>query len=142
MFFSTVRHGLMANYRKTTPRSGPGPVTSRPSSSTVPRVFGRSPARMFRRVVLPHPLGPTTVKNSPSSTSRSTPSSATTRSLVNGLTYSCPSPRIVIFAVTSSAFLLLSAASARWLQIGEELRVHFHHFLDETKLKALLPRDR
>src|SRR5215813_4158773 len=71
---------------------------------------------MFSRVVLPHPLGPTTVKNSPSSTSRSTPSSATTRSLVNGLTYSCLSPRIVIFAVTSlGAYRKISTRFCRLL---------------------------
>src|SRR5206468_8427864 len=100
---------------------------------TGPRLFGENSAKTIKRVVLPHPLWPTDVKNSPPPTSRSTPSGATTRSLVKGLTYSCPSPRIVIFAVTSSA---------RRLQIGKELRVRLHHFLDEPELEALLPRDR
>jgi hypothetical protein len=37
---------------------------------------------------------------------------------------------------------LVGAASARWLQVREKLRVRLHHFLDELEFKALLPWER
>ena len=52
--------------------------TSTPPSSTRPSVGRSNPAIMRRHVVLPDPDGPSIEKNSPSRTSRSTPSTATT----------------------------------------------------------------
>src|SRR5688572_7286064 len=139
MFRSTVRQGRMANSWKTTPRSRPGPVTGRPSTSTLPRVGVTRPARMPSSVDLPQPLGPTMVRNSPAGTSRSRPSRASTRSRVNGLTYSCPRPRRAILAVTAGA---APAPSGRRLEVREELRVALGDLVDEPELDALLPGER
>src|SRR5581483_10626096 len=47
-------------------------VTSRPNSSTVPEVAGKSPAMTLKSVVFPAPLGPRMARRSPGATSRST----------------------------------------------------------------------
>src|SRR5262249_3284254 len=47
------------------------------SISIVPEVTDSRPARMRNSVVLPHPLGPTIMKNSPEAMSTDTPSIAT-----------------------------------------------------------------
>ena len=52
--------------------------TSSPPSSTLPEVGASNPAIIRRQVVFPDPEGPSIEKNSPSRTSRSTPSTATT----------------------------------------------------------------
>src|SRR6185436_16426726 len=52
------------------PRSGPGPTTSRPWTRISPASPGMKPPRTWSSVLLPHPLGPTTVTNSPSATVR------------------------------------------------------------------------
>jgi len=46
------------------------------SISMVPELTWSSPARMRNSVVLPHPLGPTIMKNSPWAMSTATPSMA------------------------------------------------------------------
>src|ERR671933_868357 len=51
---------------------GFGRVTRVPSNTTSPCVSGVSPAMLRRRVVLPQPLGPSTVRNSRSCTDRLT----------------------------------------------------------------------
>jgi hypothetical protein len=51
-----------------------------------PAVAAISPSTTDRNVVLPQPEGPTIETNSPSMTSRSTPSSAMSRVLVRGWT--------------------------------------------------------
>ena len=51
------------------PRSGPGPVTSAPSSSTRPWVARSRPATMRSSVDLPQPEGPRMVMKSLSATS-------------------------------------------------------------------------
>ena len=56
-----------------------GPRTARPSSSTCPLLAASSPATMRRNVVLPQPDGPTSAMNSPRSTARSMPRSASDR---------------------------------------------------------------
>src|ERR1700710_159641 len=48
-----------------TPRSGPGPETGAPKIATLPAFASMKPPTMFNNVVLPQPLGPSTVKNSP-----------------------------------------------------------------------------
>src|SRR5215471_3226623 len=53
-----------------------------------PALFSNNPATTERNVVLPQPDGPTIDTNSPSMIFRSTPSSATSRVLVRGWTYS------------------------------------------------------
>src|SRR5580692_4643484 len=73
---NTVRHGNKLSFWNTKPRSRPGSFTARPSSNTSPAVACSSPATMRRKVVLPQPLGPTTEMNSPRSTSRLMPRSA------------------------------------------------------------------
>jgi hypothetical protein len=65
---STLRQGKSANDWKTTPRSGPGPLTTRSSTRIRPAVGARKPAIVFSIVVLPHPEGPTTETKSPAST--------------------------------------------------------------------------
>src|SRR5580693_6989145 len=72
----TVRHGSRLSFWNTKPRSLPGSRTARPSSSTSPALACSRPATMRRNVVLPQPLGPTTEMNSPRSTARLMPRSA------------------------------------------------------------------
>ena len=71
MFSRTVFQGNSANCWNTTARSGPGAVTGRPLTLTVPDVGASKPATMRRQVVLPQPDGPTIATNSSSATSRS-----------------------------------------------------------------------
>src|SRR5690606_36956622 len=77
-FSATVRQGNSANSWNTTPRSGPGPSTGRPSTRSSPAVTGSKPPTMCRNVLLPQPDGPTTVTNSPSPTTRLNPRTAST----------------------------------------------------------------
>ena len=60
------------------PRSWPQPVTSRPSTVTLPPDAVSSPMAMRSAVVLPQPLGPISATISPCSTLKDTPSSART----------------------------------------------------------------
>ena len=55
---------------------GGSPVTSRSPICTRPAVGVSRPATVRINVVLPHPDGPSTTRNSPDSTSRSTPATA------------------------------------------------------------------
>ena len=64
MFSRTVSHGNTPYSWNITPRSGPGPATGLPSSSTRPAVGCMKPATMFIMVVLPQPDGPITETNS------------------------------------------------------------------------------
>ena len=80
MFPTTVSHGNSAYSWNTTPRSGPGAITARPSSVTPPLDADSNPATMLSSVDLPQPLGPTMVRNSPTATSRSIAPSACTGS--------------------------------------------------------------
>ncbi len=64
---STVRQGSSTGAWNTMPTSRLGPSTGRPRSSTSPLVRRSRPARILSSVLLPQPLGPTTVTNSPSS---------------------------------------------------------------------------
>src|SRR5262245_66156372 len=57
-----------------------GPRTIVPATRTAPAVTGKSPLVIFKSVLLPQPLRPTTVTNSPSETWKETSSSATTSS--------------------------------------------------------------
>src|SRR6478735_8303286 len=83
-----VRHGSSEASWNTTARSGPGFVTSLPSTRMRPEVAAISPSTTDRNVVLPQPEGPTTETNSPSMTVRFTPPSASSRVLVRGWKYS------------------------------------------------------
>ena len=74
----TVRQSSSTSRWKTTPRLSGGPVTRSPWISTSPAVTGSRPETHFRSVLLPQPLGPTTLTNSPERTSRSMPLSAST----------------------------------------------------------------
>ena len=82
MLSKAVIHGMSEKFWNTTIRSMPGRVTSRPSSTTPPRVGRSRPAMMFSSVDLPHPEWPIIVTNSPRAISSVT-SSNTSR----------PSPR-------------------------------------------------
>src|SRR6516162_8420856 len=55
---------------------GATPVTSRPSTNTLPAVGRRWPVIRLNSVDLPAPLGPITAAISPSATARSTPETA------------------------------------------------------------------
>ena len=65
MFCSTVSHGKTPYSWKITPRSGPGPVISRPAEVTRPALGRASPAASFNSEVLPQPDGPSSDRNSP-----------------------------------------------------------------------------
>src|SRR5690348_11464506 len=60
------------------PMSRRGPTIGWPNKVIVPAVLGISPASNLSSVLLPHPLGPTTVTNSALSTVRSSASRAST----------------------------------------------------------------
>jgi hypothetical protein len=77
-FSSTVFQGKSAKDWKTTPRSGPGPVTDRSPTRISPEDGGMKPATMLRIVLLPQPEGPTTETNSPAGTSSETSRTAFT----------------------------------------------------------------
>ena len=64
----SVSQGKSAASWKTTARSGPGPATGTPPSSTRPDVGVSRPAMRFRIVDLPLPEGPTRQTSSPAST--------------------------------------------------------------------------
>src|SRR3712207_7898660 len=57
--------------------AGAPPVPSRPPMESRPAAGASSPATMCRVVLFPHPDGPTSTTNSPSSTSRSMPCTPT-----------------------------------------------------------------
>src|SRR5215471_1459568 len=59
-------------------RYGGTRVSGRPSSMISPAVADSKPAIIMRVVVLPEPLGPSSVRNSPGGTVRETPSTAIT----------------------------------------------------------------
>ncbi len=73
-----MRHFSSTGAWKTMPTDGSGPVTARPSTSTRPRLGGRSPAMTRRSVDLPQPDGPTMATSSPRPTARSMSRSAST----------------------------------------------------------------
>src|SRR6266705_4639012 len=75
-FSKQVSQGSREWFWKTTPRSGPGPVTSRSASRTWPSVASRSPATMLSSVDLPQPECPISETNSPARMSRLISSSA------------------------------------------------------------------
>src|SRR4051794_30041946 len=62
------------------PRSGPAPVTRLPFATISPAVGAMKPATALSSVDFPQPDGPRRQTNSPAATSRSMPSSASTRS--------------------------------------------------------------
>src|SRR6266446_8125716 len=75
-FSKQVSQGSREWFWNTTPRSGPGPVTSRSASRTWPPVGLRSPATMLSSVDLPQPECPISETNSPARMSRLISSSA------------------------------------------------------------------
>src|SRR5713101_2244165 len=75
-FSKQVSQGKREWFWNTTPRSGPGPVTSRSASRTWPSVASSSPATMLRSVDLPQPECPISETNSPERMSRLISSSA------------------------------------------------------------------
>ena len=74
-----MSHGSREWFWNTTARSGPGPSTSLPSSTTPPPVAGSSPATTFSSVDLPQPEWPMTETYSPRAIFRSMPFSTGTR---------------------------------------------------------------
>src|SRR5882762_1783874 len=75
-FSKQVSQGNRAWFWNTTPRSGPGPVTSRSASRMWPSVASSSPATMLSNVDLPQPECPISETNSPAWMSRLISSSA------------------------------------------------------------------
>ena len=61
---------------------GPGPCTALPFTRTSPPFFGIRPAMILRSVVLPQPLGPSSVESWPFGNDRSTSRSASTHVVV------------------------------------------------------------
>src|SRR5262245_45950225 len=76
MLALTSSHGNSVYDWKTMPRSGPGPPTGTPSSSTRPLVGVSSPATMRSSVDLPQPDGPRIARKSLSATSKASGSMA------------------------------------------------------------------
>ena len=60
-----VAQGSSAKSWNTKARSGPGPSIGLPLTSTLPPVAGISPAMILSSVVLPQPLGPSSVVSWP-----------------------------------------------------------------------------
>ena len=77
-FPSTVRHGSNVGLWKTMPTSRLGPSIGESLSQASPAVRGVRPPSTLSKVLLPQPLGPTTVRNSPAATDRSIEASAST----------------------------------------------------------------
>ncbi len=73
-----VRHLSSTGAWNTMPTDGIGRSTGRPSTSTRPRLAGRSPAMILSSVDLPQPDGPTMASISPRATWRSTSRRAST----------------------------------------------------------------
>src|ERR1022692_2047042 len=101
MLSAAVRFGSRLNFWNTKPtfflRSSVRPASvsdemSCPPMRTLPPVAGVRPPRIWNRVDLPDPDGPTIPKNSPGGTSRSTPRSADTSTLPTR--YTLRRPRI------------------------------------------------
>ena len=61
----TVAQGISAKSWNTKARSGPGPLTGLPFTSTSPEVAGSRPAMIFSSVVFPQPEGPSSEVSSP-----------------------------------------------------------------------------
>ena len=76
MLSSTVRQARSTGVWNTGATVALGPDTSRPAIVTVPVERASVPIRIFNNVVLPQPLGPTSVMNSPGATSKSTSAKA------------------------------------------------------------------
>src|SRR6266545_3688094 len=74
----TVRHGRRTGSWNTMPMSRLGPSTGRPRKVTLPAERWSRPARIFSRVVFPHPDWPTIVTNSPATISTEMPARACT----------------------------------------------------------------
>ena len=75
-FFRAVSQGKRDFCWKTIPLSVPGPFIGAPLIETCPLVASSRPIRTDSSVLFPQPEGPITLKNSPSSTQKLTPSSA------------------------------------------------------------------
>src|SRR6266545_17194 len=75
-FSKQVSQGSREWFWNTTPRSGPGPVTSRSASRICPPVGSTSPATILSSVDLPQPECPISETNSPARISRLISSSA------------------------------------------------------------------
>src|SRR3954463_11786000 len=123
-----VRQGSSVYCWKTTLRSSPGPVIGRPSMRSVPEDGVVNPLIRSRMVDLPHPEGPTSVRNSPAETVRSTSSSATNSRFclfVSSWTQNtCPTPDRSIRALMASPLgqvVVLVGVDVAGLDLG---RVH------------------
>src|SRR5579884_3967507 len=90
---------------KTMPRSGDGPVTGWPSTSSRPRVGRSKPATMYSSVDFPQPDGPRMVMNSLRRTLRSKSTSASVSPLPATARKALvrPSQRIMASAVVAEA---------------------------------------
>ncbi len=116
MFCSTVMNGYRVGSWKTMPSVSDSRgtcATGTPSISTDPDVISSRPATMRSTDVLPHPDGPTTTRNSPSSISRSMP--RTTSSASNRLV-SC---RMLTFATVRSSLVGISTLAAAAAHVNE-----------------------
>src|SRR5882757_7442948 len=136
-FCSAVSHGSSSANWNTMPRSWPQPLTSRPSTVTLPPDAVSSPMAMRSAVVLPQPDGPMSDTISPSCTLKLTRLSArtvctapSTRS-VNCFDISC--------SVTSPMRLLLASfADARQRFLAD---VGIDQPVDVARLCKLAERD-
>src|SRR6185369_6164038 len=87
------------------PRSAPGPLTGRPSSSIVPAVGASKPATMRSSVLLPQPDGPRMVMKSFSCTDRSVACSATVPPLAPGKVLETPLISRMLIGLSSASKL-------------------------------------
>ncbi|GKT26564.1 hypothetical protein AVHM3334_21370 [Acidovorax sp. SUPP3334] len=81
----TLSQGISACFWNTTPRSAPGPRTTRPPKAMCPAEACVKPAMQLSSVVLPQPEAPRATTNSPAAMSRSTPARASTGSAPRAL---------------------------------------------------------
>src|SRR6476661_2413198 len=95
----TERQGSSEASWNTMARSGPGPVTSLPSTRIEPRARGISPARASNSVLLPQPLDPTMVTKELFSIERVMPWIAAKVSSLFGFLYSIVTSQISIWLI-------------------------------------------
>src|SRR5574340_1295049 len=112
MLSSIVRHSSSASRWNTMPMRSGGLVIGSPCNSRRPSVICSSPATQRRKVLLPHPLGPRMLRNSPLRMPRSIPASAIRSPPANRLV--TPSATIAVCGTTCSSrtTLLRSAVFA------------------------------
>src|SRR5437879_3450552 len=102
---------------------GSARVTSRPPMNTVPSLDCSNPAMVRSSVVLPHPDGPSSAKNSPSTMDTSRPSTARTPF---GYTVDSPASSIPAIRLCPANSCLYPSVEAEPVPLADEQVQHDH----------------